>query len=380
MTDDRDEIDPDDAPFQWRLTPGGADEADPPEPEPTAPFVPPPLVPASLPITPRPPTAPFVPPSGPDVPTAAFAFEPETTLPPSGLGVPTAAFAFEPPTRALPHAAPLDSSLDGVTEALNAQAVGLPDPVDEGLEASPIDALFGETQFREYADEPLLAPPSRPSSELVRVESPTTPAGRGITRTQKGLLWVAGGLVAALALVALFVLGTRLSFLFGPPAAVVASASPSPSPSASPTALALGPVAPGEYRWDQLLGGECLDPFESAWQDSYTVVDCAVPHPAQLVYRGVFSDAADVPYPGVDALQQQITLLCTAPTIIDYAAAAATVDIQVSAGFPADEADWTGGNRAYFCFVNRSGGEPIGVSIAVPQVAPAVPVPAAPAP
>jgi hypothetical protein len=182
---------------------------------------------------------------------------------------------------------------------------------------------------------------------------------------QKILMAVAGGLVAVLALIALFLLGTRLSNLFPPPAAV-ASASPSPSPSASGGPLALGPVAPGLYPWDRLLGGECLDPFESAWQDEYTVVPCGQPHAAQLVHRGTFDDPAITAFPDAEELQKRITALCTAPTIIDYALAGTVLDLQVTASFAVDAADWDDGNRDYFCFVNRTGGEPLSASLVVP--------------
>ena len=138
--------------------------------------------------------------------------------------------------------------------------------------------------------------------------------------------------------------------------------------------LPVGPVAPGEYQWDELLGGECLQPWVSAWEDRYTVVDCAVPHPAQMVFRGTFDDEAVAAYPGVEALQTRINLLCTAPTIIDYARAGAANDIQVSASFAADAADWDEGNRTFFCFVNRSGGGDFTESITIQQV-PVTPTP-----
>ncbi|MCU1440875.1 MAG: large rane associated protein [Rhodoglobus sp.] len=343
---DRDDDAPFQAPFQWGLTPSGN-----PEPEPPIPPV-------------------EVPPEHP-TPLSSLPAQPSANLPP------TAPFSFDELENVAPHAAPLDSAIDGVTEAIHAHPIGLPDPVDEGLEPSAIDALFGDTQFRDYVDEPLIAPPApRQSSELVRVETPRPPrtSRTPIPRTQKILMWVAGGLVAALALVALFALGTRLSSVFGPAPAVVVEASPTPSASAAP--LGIGPVAPGDYQWDQLLGGECLQPFESAWQDRYTVIGCTEPHAAQLVYRGLFADALDTEYPGVEALQLRVSLPCAAPTAIDYAAAAGTNDIQVTTSFAADAADWAAGNRSFFCFVARSSGEPLTVSIAVPQTGPAVPVPA----
>jgi hypothetical protein len=357
MTDSDDDVDPVTPPapssgggFQWGLTPGGT--PDPPAPviPPTRAIEPPPTEPYTPPPAEPPPTEPYTPPAlvEPDLPpTAAFTFDPAEEFP------------------------PIDQSLEGVTEAFAPQSVGLPDPVDEGPEA--LDMLFGDHHFREYADEPLISPlPPRTSNELVRVDTPKPPSGRApITTVQKTLMWVAGGLIACLALVALFVLGTRISDQLGPAPAVVVSPSPTPSASAGP--VALGPVAPGDHQWDALLGGECLEPFQSAWQDKYTVVDCTAAHHGQLVGRGSFPDAADVAFPGLDELQKRINLLCSAPTFIDYAAAGAVNDIQIAASFAADAEDWESGNRVFYCFATRSSGEPLTVSIAVPQVAPASP-------
>jgi hypothetical protein len=88
-----------------------------------------------------------------------------------------------------------------------------------------------------------------------------------------------------------------------------------------------------------------------------------------MVYRGLFADAADVAYPGVEELQKRINLLCTAPTVINYQVAGTAQDIQVTASFAADAADWDAGNRTYFCFVSRASGENLAASIALPQPA-----------
>jgi hypothetical protein len=204
--------------------------------------------------------------------------------------------------------------------------------------------------------------PAEPGQALVVVPPAPKPARAPIARTQKVLMWVAGGLAAALALVALFVLGTRIAQVAPAPAVI---ASPSPTPTTAPVP-AVGPVAPGTYYWDQLLGGECLDPFESAWQDRYTVVECGSPHAAQLLVRGTFDDAADAAYPSVDGLQSRMALLCSAPTIVDYAAAGTVLDLQIAASFAADASDWEAGNRDYFCFANRSSGEPLTASVVLP--------------
>lgn len=288
-----------------------------------------------------------------------------------------------PPTQAM-DAAELPSP-----PAAEPTAVLVPRPLEPpaapgdapaGEATSAIDRLFGDDAFREYepGPDPSQAPwANRPakSAELVRV--PVTVGGGdpprgGLTRLQKILFGVLGGLLAILALLALFLLGTRLPSILGPAPAV---STPTPSPTPSATALPVGPVEPGEHRWDDLLGGECLDPFEDAWQDEYTVVDCAEPHAAQLVHRGVFPGAEEGAatgdaYPGVEALQAQISLLCNAPGILDLAAAGAYKDAQLEGSFPATEEQWAE-DRSFFCFVSRSSGEPLTGSIAVPPAPPA---------
>jgi hypothetical protein len=144
----------------------------------------------------------------------------------------------------------------------------------------------------------------------------------------------------------------------------------------------LGPVDPGDYHWDELRGGECIDPFEGPWQDDYTVVDCTAPHAAQLVRRAEFptqpiptdGTIADDSYPGEDALQAQAITLCRAPGIFSPAASAVT-DAVIQVGYPVSADDWDAGKRDYFCFVTRPSGEPITGDIALPPVAPPPPPP-----
>lgn len=296
----------------------------------------------------------------------------------------------EPPLEPLPHetarlpevapdaaAAPSWESL--VTQAMDqveldaeppvtaaTVAATVPPPADS---SSSIDALFGETQFREYQEgldhdqRPFAA---RPTKKQLAAEGGTPP--RGLTKGHKVLLWIAGGVLAVLALIALFLLGLRLPDLLAPVAGPTPSASPSASP--EPTAPPVGPVEPGLYRWNELLGGECLDPFIDPWQDEFTVVDCALPHPAQMVFRGVFPETIDavgeVPFPGAEALQAQISLLCSAPGVVDLAAASPYTDAQFQGSYPVTEEQWQE-DPTYYCFVNRSSGEPLTGSVAVPQ-------------
>lgn len=249
-------------------------------------------------------------------------------------------------------------------------------PAEPGAdEPSAIDLLFGEQSFREYpaslvgpretSPRPAAGPQPAASRELVPVPAdPGTPPPRGPNRTVRVLMGIGGGLLAVIALVALFLLGTRLPDWLGPAPAI----SPSPSPSPTPPVL-VGPVAPGDYRWNELLGGECLDPFVDAWQEEYTVVDCDAPHPAQLVLRGEFDRAEFPVFPGVEQLQAQIAVLCTAPGVVDLAAAGAYRDVQVQGSYPVDAGQWRE-DRSYYCFVSRSSGEPLTGSVAVPPPAP----------
>lgn len=205
-----------------------------------------------------------------------------------------------------------------------------------------------------------------------------------MSTVQRILLWVAGSLVAVLALVGLFLLGTRLPDLLAPEPVVTPTPTPTPTP--TQTVKPVGPVEPGDYRWDDLLGGECLEPYVDAWQDEYTVVDCAEPHGGQLVARATLdeagteagTDAGDaapgaipdpVPYPGEEALSARMYLLCSGPSVLDRDAAGAWDDLAVQGSYPVTEEQWADGYREYSCFVSRSSGEPIRGSLAVPSPA-----------
>jgi len=367
-------------PFNWNLPPKKPEDAvEPTAPQPDpAPWAsaPPPVVPQQAPPPAWPPVQqptqppvqqPTQPPllsaPPPQWPPAAAAQPPVAPPRPNYEDVPTEAVSYDPFAT---QAYPFDGALSGATEVLGAVPVGLPELRDESLRpprpASAIDSLFGESQFKEYE---ATAFPSEGISALTstRERTPREPLGT----TQKVLLWVAGGLVAALALVGLFFAGTKLSALFPPEPEVEAAA---PAASAVPAQpVVLGPVAPGEHAWDDLLGTECLDPYVSAWQETYTVVDCAAPHAAQLVYHGYFGDEAWAPYPGPSELQSRINLLCTTPTTVNYPAASALSDIQVAASYAVSEEEWAAGQRDYFCFVSRSSLEPLSASVANAPVA-----------
>lgn len=166
------------------------------------------------------------------------------------------------------------------------------------------------------------------------------------------LLWIAGGLLVLVVLAGLYFLGTQLTGGSTPEASPAPSATETPIP--EPTAA----QPPGVHPWDTLFGGECIDPYVNPWAEEFTVVDCAAPHAAQLVYRGELPGDAAAPFPGEDALSAQTVELCRAAGVIDVAAASGVPDLQVQASYPLEE-QWGSGERTYYCFANRSGGEPL---------------------
>ena len=435
MTDGRDQ----DGGFRWNLTPGASEpgatepdatELDATEPDATVEPTEQAGAPTDQAAAPEPPPAPV---DGWDVPTAAspiiapvdewdvptaaapiigrsvFPLGPPALLPPPYIPPPAALEAQLPPLPTLPP--PLDSSLEGVTEVLGAHPVGLPDPVNEGLETTDIDVVFGDSKFVDYdapavaaAPPPLVAPPPYvplpytppmfppaatlpettvtsgpvtsawskafetppPASAMAVYEGPRPAGAHGMPRSQKILIAIAGTLVGVLALVALFLLGMRIGERSpATEAAVTPTAKPSTTATASPGAL-VGPVAPGDHSWDELLGGECLSSYESPWQDTYTVVECTEPHTAQLLAKAAIADAIGVAYPTTVELQSKATLECSATTVINYEAAGAYDDLLLESSFPASAEKWDAGDRTYYCFATRSGGGELSGSLAAP--------------
>ena len=358
-------------------------------------------------------TAPATPVDDWDVPTAASPVVGRSVFP---MGPPAGAPAlllppYVPPPAALrapaapPLPPPLDSSLEGVTELLGAHPVGLPDPVNGGLETSDIDVVFAESKFVDYdalppnvmpptyaASGTFVAPPVAasaaaitglpgstppvssppfgslrppPASAMAVYEGRRTVVTHVMPRSQRILIGVAGALVVALALVALFLLGMRIGEST-PVTGAVVTPTLKPSPTATtPPVGTVGPVMAGDHSWEQLLGGECLTLYESPWQDTFMVVKCTEPHIAQLLSKSTLPDAVGVAYPTTADLQSRITLACSATTVLDYAAAGAFNDIQLAASFPANAGQWDSGNRTTYCFATRAGGGELRGSLAL---------------
>jgi hypothetical protein len=339
-----------------------------------------------------------------------FAAPPAPTSPaPTSPAPPQGPFAWASDAEIAAFAVP-DASIPGTgLPAAGLPAAGLPAAgmIDDAIAPSPIDSLFGETQFKDYEGEPLIGPIPAELNPFASASSGPAHGGDGdgagagvgnfgagdgssatvlpprrdsralVSKNQRAMFWVAGAVIAVLVLVLLFVLGTKIPQLAGRAPAVGISPTPSRTPLATPTAVPTGPAALGVHKWSDLRGGECLDPYTSPFAEKFTVVDCAAAHPAQMVLRGTFpaaasstatpapsAGAADAGYPGLEALQAQITLLCTAPGVLNLATAGAYSDIQFQAAYAANADEWKSGQHDYFCFVNRSGADPITGSIA----------------
>ncbi|SEB79443.1 hypothetical protein SAMN04489806_1791 [Paramicrobacterium humi] len=200
-------------------------------------------------------------------------------------------------------------------------------------------------------------PDSRPERRRLGAANATanTPPSR------RPALMIGLAVIAVLVLGGLFWVGTLIPGMIS-----AGEAQPTPTATATPTPTlpATGPLPAGTYAWDQLRGGECLDPYTSPWEEKFTVVSCEGAHAAQLVAVGPVSDDENAAFPGQDELASQIYLLCSAPGVIDLAKAGAYTDVQVQGAYPVTEEQWKDGQRNYYCFVNRSSGDAITGSLA----------------
>jgi hypothetical protein len=308
----------------------------------------------------------------------------EFTIPDEGRAgqapVPTEAL----PVPGQPEAAPsgagqheVSSDWGDIADMLGAHPetvdTGIVSPMPPAREILPsFDALLPRSQAPADAPAPPPAPP-RPSTAPIEHGR----AGGGLNRW---LLIAAAVLLAVLIAVGLFALGRSVAAgRDQAPVAATRTTTPSPTPSAASatptpssteddeTVAGAGPLAPGQsYRWDQLRGGECVDPFTSAWAQRFDVVDCNAQHGAQLVYRAPFTTDPAAVFPGEQAISSQINTLCSKPGVVDLQAASAYNDVQLVAAYPVNAAQWNTGQRDYYCFATRASGQPLTSSIAGP--------------
>lgn len=129
----------------------------------------------------------------------------------------------------------------------------------------------------------------------------------------------------------------------------------------APTPLGLPPrpthtppvAAVPEQPVGSIATGACLQVFPSPSESSYPVIDCASPHIAQVLSKGVLPQSAGAPFPGAQALNAQVGDLCTAPGLLDWDWVAVwNEDVQVELRYPTSATEWASGDRAYECFVD----------------------------
>jgi HAE1 family hydrophobic/amphiphilic exporter-1 len=146
--------------------------------------------------------------------------------------------------------------------------------------------------------------------------------------------------------------------------------------------IEVNPRGVGNWSWDELNGGECIDfdvnpATDNAFQDSYDVVACADPHDAQLVRVGDIRKDAGVPvYPGDAAIGFVAAGECLG-TNITAAAKAAYPTLLSDARYPTSQTQWNKGDTFYYCFARTLDFSPITGSVAGKKVTTVVP--AAPA-
>jgi hypothetical protein len=348
--------------FDWLLRPGGTEAA-----QTTA---------ATPPTTPAPPVPPLVPPPEPNYATPTAPQSPIADEPTQPLSWDEFAASQQAPT-APPSSAPLTppAFVDQPTEAYTVQpwqptmpqaaspatAPPAAGPEGENDPTSAIDSLFGDHQFQAYEEVGVLKAVQSVPGALAS-EEPKEPRAP-LSSTQKVLMGVAGGLIGVLILIGMFFLGQHI----GSAQAAAPNASATGASTKAPTSAGTGgPAAPGVRAWSVLQGGECIQPFTSAWAATFTVVSCSADHDAEMVFKGKLPDASGTGYPTTTQFQTELTGLCSAPTAINYSVAKAVTDLQVSFSYPPSASKWLSGDRTYYCFVDRQSGGTLPGDFAVP--------------
>lgn len=240
-------------------------------------------------------------------------------------------------------------------EPVASNATGVIPPATLSEESSGIDridALFSSTD----TSAPTALIKSSPVDTHTVTSRPTRepkPADEASFRQR--LLLIVGGFLIVIVAIGAFLAG---GFLASPAAAPLPEVS---EDSVAPTTA----QQPGEYAFTQLFGGECLNPFDTAWASTFIVVDCSTPHPAQLVYAGDLAiDGSYLSYPGDDRIGDAAMAECSRKGVLDLAAAKTYSDLLVSAAYPISSEVWDSGDTRYYCFVTLSSGAPINGDLA----------------
>lgn len=175
----------------------------------------------------------------------------------------------------------------------------------------------------------------------------STPAGQ---RLYIGL-WVLGTLAVFGASVGAYFLGDYV----GSPLEEVAPESVEDSALELPD-LAGGPREPGEWLWNELRGGECVQGFDSPFAESFTVVPCSSGHQAELAKVHVVSRDETAEFPGEEALLSQAKQVCDVEGSLNRVEIQNYSDLVVQYSYPVDATRWSESDRYIYCFVTRQSG------------------------
>ncbi len=293
-----------------------------------------------------------------------------------------------PPVTAFEPVVPLDRPLPSVatdyppTEALDAvdlPPVEIPEsvkPAAAPAAAPPVDGptpnpsanensgldqlnqLFASTE-PSAATIPLVSPPvpgsSRGAKSTRSEKTPRESTPEDQAKFRRRLLLTVGGILIAFVMSGAWVVGGILA---------TPAATPEPTETAAP-ALPTATQPPGDYAFGELFGGECLNPFVDPWAETFTVVDCATPHAAQLVYAGDLAVDGTYPsYPGDSRIGKAALAACSREGVLDLSAAKKITDLQISVAYPVSSVAWDSGDTRYYCFASRTSVTPLETSIA----------------
>jgi len=189
--------------------------------------------------------------------------------------------------------------------------------------------------------------------------APLSPPKKRLTDTSGGQalfvgLWMLGTLATIAALIAAFFLGRMVSG--GGQDTVV------DTPVSEPDAVWITPLTGdtrgvGEWEWFELQGGECVAGFAGAFAPTFTVVECALPHTAELVHARVVSPNPGEEFPGDEDILATAKEICDVSDRLNRDVASDYSDLIVDFSYPTTADQWDAGYRSVYCFVTRSSGD-----------------------
>lgn len=167
-------------------------------------------------------------------------------------------------------------------------------------------------------------------------------------------LWMLGTLATIAALIGAFFLGRLISEANQPQPVIPEETSPEVAqivPLTGQTQL------PGQWEWFELMGGECVTGFQTAFDAEFTVVPCELPHDAELIHAELVSSDPALSFPGEESVVASAKEICDLTDRINRETASAYADLVVDYSYPASADQWDAGYRGVYCFVTRSSGD-----------------------